>query len=77
MTKREWIIRLMQGMIGDYGNRNVPCQCWYNGEAFMIKNQHETRDLDLNWVNPTHEFYIVDEKGIPMEEINITNITNI
>ena len=77
MTKREWIIRLMQGMIGNYGNKNVPCQCWYDGEAFKIKDKHETRDLDLNWVNPTHKFYIVDEKGVPMEKINVTNITNI
>lgn len=74
LTKKQWIIRLMQGMIGDYGNRDMPCQCWYNGEAFKIKTEHETRDLDLNWVNPTHEFYIVDTKGIPEQDIDLCNM---
>lgn len=37
MTKKEWIVILMQGMIGDYGNRNIPYQCRYNGEAFRIQ----------------------------------------
>lgn len=77
MTKREWIIRLMQGMVGDYGKKTLPSECWYNGEAFKVRTYGETSDLDVNWVNPTHEFYIVDKKGIPMEEINVCNITNI
>ena len=76
MTKREWIIRLMQGMVGSYGHRGIPNECWYDGEAFKIKREDGISDLDINWINPEHNFYIDDKKGIPMEDITICNITN-
>jgi len=77
ISKEEWIIRLMQGMVGDYGahtDRND--ECYYHGGRFYIdrESEQETRYLDLNDCHPTSDFWITKEKGVPRNELNIINI---
>ena len=74
MSKKEWIIRMMQGMVCGFGSRKMKSECWYNGEAFRTECDGHIADLDMNWVNPTHEFWIIDRKGIPEEDFNLCNL---
>ena len=77
ISKEAWVIRLMQGMVGDYGNQNNNAQIWYNGISFWIKddNYYKTAEVfDINRASPTTSFWITDEKGIPYDTLNIVNI---
>ena len=77
ISREEWLIRLMQGMVGDYGsNKNAtPAQCYYYNGTFMAKYKDEEHSgvLRLEYIT-TDKFWITDTKGVPMEQLNIINI---
>ena len=75
ISKEAWVIRLMQGMIGNYGNKNNHAECYYHRGQFFIDHGAEQRFyLNINDVNPVNDFWITNEKGIPAEPINTINI---
>jgi hypothetical protein len=76
ITKEAWIIRLMQGMVGDYGRSNRRSQCYYgNGGNFVrVDEKGDAYYLNINDLTPGIPFWIIDEKGVPNEPINIINI---
>lgn len=81
ITKEEWLIRLMQGMVGDYGNRerNIrPCYCWYSSlkRGFRVRESIDDhpRALNINDLYATHDFWITDTRGIEVQPINLHNI---
>jgi len=75
ISKEAWVIRLMQGMIGDYGSQKTNAECYYhNGKFYIDYNSEQRYFMDLNNVNPTADFWITNEKGIPLEELSILNI---
>ncbi|MCK5848503.1 MAG: hypothetical protein KAH01_04840 [Caldisericia bacterium] len=76
ISKEEWLIRLMQGMVGDYGNNpENQSECYYHNGAFISKHGNDTQaqSMDLYYVR-TSDFWITDTKGIPYEPLSIINI---
>ena len=75
ISKEEWIIRLMQGMVGNYGNPNTDAECYYHNGKFIIDYKMEQSFyLNLNDIRPDRDFWIRNKKGIPIEPVNIINI---
>jgi len=76
ISKEEWVIRLMQGMIGDYGNSKTrPAECYYYmGKFYIDYDSEQIHFMDLNNMHPASDFWITNEKGIPLEELSILNI---
>ncbi len=75
ISKEAWVIRLMQGMIGNYGNPDNSSECYYHKGRFIIDHNDEQRFyLNLNDVNPALDFWITNKKGVPSEPLSIINI---
>ena len=75
ISKEAWVIRLMQGMIGDYGAGNRVAECYYHkGQFFIIYADDDRFYLNINDLCPSNNFWITNEKGVPAEPINIINI---
>jgi len=74
ISKEAWVIRLMQGMIGDYGNPDNSSECYYHNGHFIHAYDDDRFYLNLNDVNPVNNFWITDEKGIPSEPLSVINI---
>ncbi len=75
ISKEEWIIRLMQGMVGNYGvNKSDNKQCYYDGMRFKIIYGEKHVSLNINYLLPSTDFWITDTKGIPMEPVTLSNI---
>lgn len=76
LTKEEWLIRLMQGMVGNYGTGKRDAQCFfsYSNAMFMIRENNELRTLDVNYISPRATFWITDTKGIEVQPIQLHNI---
>ena len=77
ISREEWLIRLMQGMVGDYGNnpeKKSICYYGHRGSFFRLdKNDDVHYPIDLQYF-ATSKFWITDTKGIPYEPLNIINI---
>jgi len=77
ISKEEWIIRLMQGMVGNYGmNKSDNNQCYYDGLSFkrLCSKEGYPEELNINYLFQLTDFWITDTKGIPMEPITLSNI---
>ena len=75
IRKEAWVIRLMQGMVGDYGNRNSKAECYYQDSQFRILYEYGDKFyININDLCPSRDFWITNEKGVPNKPLSIINI---
>ena len=70
LTREEWLIRLMQGMVGTYGSNKDTC--YYDNGKFVAVDSNDVRRLiNLDIVHSTYS--ITNTKSIDIA-ISVPNI---
>lgn len=78
MTKEQWLIRLMQGMTGDYGaSKKFPMECYYNAYTGRFEKSDQrcrVYPINVNDLPIDSNYWIFDTKCMEVQPINLHNI---